>query len=120
MRETPLRNGHAPLPFVGRRTERARAAELLAALEEGHGGGLVVVGEPGVGKSRFLAEVLGLPAGRGGAGGPAAGPGVAVGRAACLPLVPPLPFDAVVELLRSLQRADPEPGISVPRSAEAD
>lgn len=47
----------APARFVGRVTERARLLALLDRAREGHGGLAVIVGEPGIGKSRLLEEL---------------------------------------------------------------
>jgi DNA-binding CsgD family transcriptional regulator/tetratricopeptide (TPR) repeat protein len=84
------------LRFVGREAELARATQLLARLEEGKGGALLVLGEPGIGKTRLLAEARRRAAAAG---------GLLVAAAACLPIATPLPFDAVVELVRGLARA---------------
>ena len=46
----------ARLPFVGRRDELARLAEQLDAARSGLGGLAVLVGEPGIGKTRLLEE----------------------------------------------------------------
>ena len=81
--------------FVGRRAELTHARGLLARLDAGNGGALVVVGEPGIGKTRLLDEIAGLV-------GPEQ---LVVARAECLPLRTPLPFEPVLELLRSLRRA---------------
>src|SRR6266498_1902943 len=43
-------------PFVGRRAELAELAEISGAAAAGHVAAAVVVGEPGSGKSRLLAE----------------------------------------------------------------
>jgi predicted ATPase/class 3 adenylate cyclase len=54
----PSRKAEGPRAMLGRVDERAALAERLRALEE-HTGGLVVVeGEPGIGKSRLLADLL--------------------------------------------------------------
>jgi hypothetical protein len=54
----PTGKPHGPRAMLGRVDERAALAERLRALEE-HTGGLVVVdGEPGIGKSRLLADLL--------------------------------------------------------------
>jgi DNA-binding CsgD family transcriptional regulator len=96
------------LPFVGRVEEVARGAKLLEGLEAGRAGVLFVLGEPGVGKTRLLAEIFAL----------AADSNVALARAACLPLATPLPFDPVLELLRALRRSG-ESGISIPKRTRA-
>lgn len=46
------------VPFVGRQAERARFARLFEQLHQGQGGCLIVGGEPGVGKTRLVQEVL--------------------------------------------------------------
>src|SRR6266508_2519917 len=43
-------------PFVGRRAELAELAEISGAAAAGHVAAAVVVGDPGSGKSRLLAE----------------------------------------------------------------
>src|SRR2546421_10771891 len=86
MRETPLLNVRPSLPFVGRQVELARGAELLGALDREHAAVLLVIGEPGVGKTRFLDELFAR----------AADHNVALARAACLPLGTPLPFEPVL------------------------
>jgi DNA-binding NarL/FixJ family response regulator len=78
--------------FVGRGEELARAHTLLERLRDGGSGCLVVLGEPGVGKSRLLEEIRCL----------AVDAGVQTARAACLPLRTPLPFEPVLELLRGV------------------
>ena len=42
----------------GRVTEQARTAQLLDAARSGHGGALVVLGDPGTGKTALLTDVL--------------------------------------------------------------
>ena len=48
-------------PFVGRRTERQALRDTLARAGMGRGQLMAVIGEPGVGKSRLLAEFLASP-----------------------------------------------------------
>lgn len=48
------------LPMVGRQAELATAAEKIAAVKQGRGQILSLVGEAGLGKSRLLAEIIGL------------------------------------------------------------
>jgi DNA-binding CsgD family transcriptional regulator len=77
-------------PFVGRERELSAVLERLAAAERGEGGVVLISGEPGVGKSRLLAEI----ASRAGAGGWR----VLTGRAYDIEGMPPyLPF---VDVLR--------------------
>ena len=62
-------------------------------------------GEPGVGKTRLLHEAATESSRR----------GVRVARSSCLPLTTPLPFDPVLELLRSLGEPLPAVLTSPPR-----
>jgi DNA-binding CsgD family transcriptional regulator/tetratricopeptide (TPR) repeat protein len=82
-------------PFVGRLAELDQARELLERLDAGRGGALIVVGEPGIGKTRLLDEIARLALPR----------QFLSARAECLPLSTPLPFEAVLELLRGLRRS---------------
>src|SRR6266849_2784246 len=43
-------------PFIGREKELATLAELLDAADRGEGGVVLIGGEPGIGKTRLLAE----------------------------------------------------------------
>jgi class 3 adenylate cyclase len=54
----PARKSDGPRAMLGRADERATLAERLRALEEGTGGLVVFEGEPGIGKSRLLADLL--------------------------------------------------------------
>ena len=78
--------------FIGRSAELQRVAELLDSACRGRAGGLFILGDAGVGKSRLVAEAQRLALER----------GVRVARAACLRLTTPLPLDPVLDLLRSL------------------
>ena len=49
--------GQALAPFVGRQRELTVVGDQLAQAESGHGQIVAVVGEPGVGKSRFVYEL---------------------------------------------------------------
>ena len=49
--------------FVGRETELARLAELLATVRDGQSAAMLLRGEPGVGKSALLEQLVGLAAG---------------------------------------------------------
>ncbi|MGH2886849.1 MAG: AAA family ATPase, partial [Solirubrobacteraceae bacterium] len=78
--------------LIGRASE---LGALNAMVEEARGGrarGLLVRGAPGVGKTRLLREAAAGASGR----------GIRVAQSGCLPLTTPLPFDAVLGLLRSL------------------
>ena len=78
--------------FVGRSAELTRVSELLEAVGQGHAGGLFVLGEAGVGKSRLVAEARQMALQR----------GFRTAVAGCLPLTTSLPLDPVLALLRSL------------------
>jgi class 3 adenylate cyclase len=43
-------------PYVGRRRELSVLADLVALAQDGHGATVLVAGEPGIGKSRLVAE----------------------------------------------------------------
>jgi class 3 adenylate cyclase/tetratricopeptide (TPR) repeat protein len=47
----------APAEMIGRAAERAMLAEAVEALRAGSGGVVVIEGEPGIGKSRLIAEL---------------------------------------------------------------
>src|SRR3954449_9722977 len=49
---------HLHAPFVGRTAELAQLRSILAETREGDGTTVVVVGEPGVGKTRLVGEVV--------------------------------------------------------------
>ena len=49
--------GRALIPFVGRQRELTSVVDQLAHAESGHGQIVAVIGEPGVGKSRFVLEL---------------------------------------------------------------
>jgi DNA-binding CsgD family transcriptional regulator len=53
-----------PRELYGREAEIGELERLVAGARAGHGGALVVHGEPGVGKTALLEHVLGGPAGR--------------------------------------------------------
>lgn len=44
-------------PLIGRREQLAELRQLVSALRQGRGGVALLVGEPGIGKSRLIAEV---------------------------------------------------------------
>ena len=76
--------------LVGREMEQARLAQLLEAARSGSGGALVLVGEPGSGKSVLLEDLL------------AAADGVTVLRTQGIESEAPLAFAALQRLLRPL------------------
>ena len=79
--------------FVGRRDELERVASALAEIREGQPRVVLVAGEAGVGKTRFVREVERL----------AVSAGVRVLEGGCLPLGgESLPYGAVTEALRGL------------------
>ena len=49
--------GPSRAPFVGRERELNALLQRMAAAERGEGGVVLISGEPGVGKSRLLAEI---------------------------------------------------------------
>jgi predicted ATPase len=53
------------VPLVGRSDELSRILAVLGRTADGHGGTLLLAGEPGVGKSRLAGEVLALARQRG-------------------------------------------------------
>jgi class 3 adenylate cyclase/tetratricopeptide (TPR) repeat protein len=54
----PLRDLDSPRSMLGRTDERTMLVERLGALQEGMGALVVIEGEPGIGKSRLLADLL--------------------------------------------------------------
>jgi class 3 adenylate cyclase len=77
--------------LVGRRWEMVAAEALLDRAIDGHGGGLGMVGSPGIGKSRLVREVTAKAAAR----------GVEVFTAFCESHTTQIPFHAVARLLRA-------------------
>ena len=77
--------------LVGRRWEMVAAQALLDRAIDGHGGGLGMVGSPGIGKSRLVREVTAKAAAR----------GVEVFTAFCESHTNQVPFHAVARLLRT-------------------
>ena len=47
----------APAPYVGREAERETLREVFASAAEGRGGLVLIVGEPGIGKTRLVSEL---------------------------------------------------------------
>jgi len=78
--------------LIGRAPELAALRGIVEEARAGRARGLLVRGAPGVGKTRLLREATTEAAER----------GVRVARSSCLPLMTTLPFDPVLELLRSL------------------
>jgi class 3 adenylate cyclase len=77
--------------LVGRKWEMVAAEALLDRAIDGHGGGLGMVGSPGIGKSRLVREVTAKAAAR----------GVEVFTAFCESHTTQIPFHAVAGLLRA-------------------
>ncbi|MFI0900233.1 AAA family ATPase [Streptomyces sp. NPDC020983] len=80
--------------LVGREAEMDRVAAVLAAARAGHGGALVVTGEPGAGKTRLAAEALAA----------ATAAGLATARGGVSAVSPPVPYRPVIEALLCLTR----------------
>jgi DNA-binding CsgD family transcriptional regulator len=78
--------------LVGRSAELEAISALLDRVEGGRAGGVFVLGEAGVGKSRLIAEAQRMASAR----------GIRTARAGCLLLTTPLPLDPVLDLLRTL------------------
>lgn len=76
-----------------------RVGATLAAARQGHGGALVVTGEPGAGKTRIAAEALAA----------ATAAGLATARGGVSAVSPPLPYRPLIEALLCLTRATPLP-----------
>src|SRR6187551_1133130 len=55
----------APVPLVGRGAERAAVADALRSLPGGTGRVVLLAGEPGIGKTRLLAELAAQAAAEG-------------------------------------------------------
>jgi class 3 adenylate cyclase len=77
--------------LVGRKWEMVAAEALLDRAIDGYGGGLGMVGSPGIGKSRLVREVTAKAAAR----------GVEVFTAFCESHTTQIPFHAVARLLRA-------------------
>jgi predicted ATPase len=82
----------APVAFVGREGELSRLAAALRRDTRL----VLVVGDAGVGKTRFVAEGMTR----------AAAAGVVMARGECLPLAEPLPLRPVAAALGELARLD--------------
>ncbi len=83
--------GRVESNLVGRRWEMVAAEALLDRAIGGHGGGLGMVGSPGIGKSRLVREVTAMATAR----------GVEVFTAFCESHTSQVPFHAVARLLRA-------------------
>ncbi|OBJ07760.1 cyclase [Mycobacterium sp. 1482292.6] len=84
--------GRADSNLVGRRWEMSAVEGLLERALAGHGAVVVVVGEPGIGKSRLAREVAAMAAVR----------GAEVLTACCESHTSQVPFHAVARLLRAV------------------
>ena len=87
-------------PMVGRDPELASMLQLCAAVRAGLGRAVVVIGEPGLGKSRLIAEWKAAASAPAEAGGPAPAGLWAEGR--CLSYGQGLAYHLLLDLLRSL------------------
>jgi len=95
--------------FVGRVAERAALTSALERAAEGQPGIVVISGEAGVGKSRFLAECTAL----------ARSMGIASASGACLDAAAAaLPFGPFVDVLQGLHRAGLTAGLGPPTLRE--
>jgi DNA-binding CsgD family transcriptional regulator len=92
--------------FVGREAELARIGVLLGRADQGRAGGLFVLGQAGVGKSRLLRESMQTASHR----------GLRVASAICPPQTAPMPLGPIYELLRSLG----EPSTAAPGESPRD
>ena len=63
LEELPTRGG--PRSIIGRRPERATLLGRLEALRGGRGGVVMIEGEPGIGKSRLIADLVAIAEGLG-------------------------------------------------------
>lgn len=106
--ETPPVAG-APA-FVGREEEYARITEAL-----GHGPGFVLIeGEPGIGKTRLLHEVLAAATASSGADQTASPSGNRVLLVTCPPLREPFPLGPIADAVRRLwDRPEPLGGLEL-------
>jgi DNA-binding SARP family transcriptional activator len=96
--------GLPPLPLVGRPTEVEALMARLEAAVGGRGGAVVVTGEPGIGKSRLLEEVVDRARGR----------GVAVAWLRCPESGAVPPYWPVSELVGQLQQSGAIDGSPLP------
>jgi predicted ATPase len=91
--------------LIGRASELGALSAVVEEARKGRARGVLVHGAPGVGKTRLLHEAANESSER----------GVRVARSSCLPLTTPLPFDPVLELLRSLGEPLPAAVTESPR-----
>jgi class 3 adenylate cyclase/tetratricopeptide (TPR) repeat protein len=106
-------------PMVGREDELDRLTTLLSAIRAGRGRAAVLLGEPGVGKSRLLAELRKAATADGGTG--AAGAGTAPGvtrwiEARCISYGENVPYGLVADLVAATLGLPP-PSMPEPRMA---
>src|SRR5262245_36168739 len=79
--------------LVGRKKERDTLAALVDGAKRGHGGVLVVTGEPGIGKTTLLDDAI-----------ERAGAGVTVLRGSGIESDQDLPFACLADVLRPAER----------------
>src|SRR5262249_36849351 len=101
LRDAPVAQARELLPLVGRRPELAAMEERVAAAVEGRAPLLLVLGEPGIGKTRLLDELAAKVRAAKGA--------VLAGRAFEAEMVQP--YGPWIDALRSAPLARLEPGL---------
>jgi class 3 adenylate cyclase len=93
-------------PMVGRGEQLERLVSLLEVVRTGKGRVAFVVGEPGLGKSRLLAELRGVAlspaAGAGGSTAARADPGTSWFEGHCVSYGRNLPYHLLIDLVRSI------------------
>ncbi|HJR25887.1 MAG TPA: AAA family ATPase [Acidimicrobiales bacterium] len=93
-----MRAGAAGM-FVGREAELAQLVDVLAGLDEGRGGAVVVHGPAGIGKTRLVDEALARVG------------GLTVFRTSCGELERDVPFACIAAAL-GLRRSSPDPAVA--------
>jgi predicted ATPase len=83
-------------PMVGREAVLQRLAGLLDTVREGHGRAAFIIGEPGIGKSRLLAELKRI------AVAPETGPAATWVEGRCVSYGRNLPYHLLIDLVRSI------------------
>jgi len=94
-------------PMVGRDEQLQRLLDVLDVVRTGRGRVAFVVGEPGLGKSRLLAELKVRALSRASSGGatsasPEAGPGTSWFEGHCVSYGRNLPYHLLIDLIRSI------------------
>ncbi len=99
------RSDEHELPLIGRKEELATATAAIADLIRGKGQLVEVIGEPGIGKSRFTEEVATR----------ARADGVTLYRSVCVQYESATPYAALRMVLRGLVGIEDEPGPALER-----